>query len=245
MDFLRTTLLAGLADTPLLWTALTLLAYLAALKLYLRSGRNPLLLPAATGVAIVILLLKITGTPYAAYHDGTRLFHFFVGPVIVALAVPLYQQLARLKAQWFPLCVATVVGSATGILSGVLIAWALGGSELTMVSIAGKSATMPIAMALADKFHGLVAIAAVSVFLAGFGGVVMARPLLNLLRVQDPAVRGFSLGLTSHALGTARALQHNETAGAFAALGMALNGVVTPLLLPLLLWATHWLGVLG
>ncbi len=245
MDFIRNTLLAGLADTPLLWSALTLLAYLAALKLYQKSGRNPLLLPAATGVIVIILLLKLTGTPYAAYHDGTRLFHFFVGPVIVALAVPLYQQLARLKAHWFPLCVATVVGSVVGILSGVLIAWALGGSEVTMLSIAGKSATMPIAMALADKFHGLVAIAAVSVFLAGFGGVVMARPLLNLLRIQDPAVRGFSIGLTSHALGTARALQHNETAGAFAALGMALNGVVTPLALPLLLWATHWLGVLG
>ena len=245
MDFIRTTLLAGLADTPLLWSALTLLVYLAALTLYQKSGRNPLLLPVATGVAVIILLLQLTGTPYAAYHDGTRLFHFFVGPVIVALAVPLYQQLARLKAHWFPLCVATVVGSVVGILSGVLIAWALGGSEVTMLSIAGKSATMPIAMALADKFHGLVAIAAVSVFLAGFGGVVMARPILNLLRVQDPAVRGFSLGLTSHALGTARALQHNETAGAFAALGMALNGVVTPLLLPLLLWATHWLGILG
>lgn len=245
MDFIRNTLLAGLADTPLLWSALTLLVYLGALALYQRSGRNPLLLPVATGVSVVILLLKLTGTPYAAYLDGTRLFHFFVGPVIVALAVPLYHQLPRLKAHWFPLLVATVIGSTAGILSGVLIAWALGGSEVTMISVAGKSATMPIAMALADKFHGLVAIAAVSVFLAGFGGVVIARPLLNLLRVQDPAVRGFSLGLTAHALGTARALQHNETAGAFAALGMAMNGVATPLLLPLLFWAMHQAGILG
>ncbi len=245
MDFIRDTLLAGLADTPLLWSALTLLVYLGALALYQRSGRNPLLLPVASGVTAVILLLKLTGTAYPVYFDGTRLFHFFVGPVIVALAVPLYHQLARLKAYWLPLGIATLVGSTVGILSGVLIAWALGGSEATMISIAGKSATMPIAMALADKFHGLVAIAAVSVFLAGFGGVVMARPLLNLLRVRDPAVRGFSLGLTAHALGTARALQHNETAGAFAALGMALNGVITPLILPLMFWLAHWLGILG
>lgn len=245
MAFIRDTLLAGLADTPLLWTALTLLVYLGALALYQRSGRHPLLLPVATGVSVVILLLKLTGTPYPAYLDGTRLFHFFVGPVIVALAVPLYQQLARLKAHWLPLGIATLVGSTAGILSGVLIAWALGGSEATIISVAGKSATMPIAMALADKFHGLVAFAAVSVFLAGFGGVVMARPLLNLLRVRDPAVRGFSLGLTAHALGTARALQHNEIAGAFAALGMALNGVVTPLLLPLLFWIAHRVGILG
>lgn len=245
MDFIREHLLAGLADTPLLWTAATLLAYLGALALYQRSGRNPLLLPVASGAAVVILLMKLTGTPYPVYLDDTRLIHFFVGPVIVALAVPLYHQLSRLRAHWFPIMVATVVGSGAGILSGVLIAWALGGSQLTMISVAGKAATMPIAMALADKFHGLVALAAVSVALAGFCGVVLARPLLNLLRVHDPAVRGFSLGLTAHALGTARALQHSETAGAFAALGMALNGVATPLLLPLLFWAIQWAGILG
>lgn len=245
MDFIRDRLLAGLADTPLLWSALTLLIYLAAAALYHRSGRNALLLPAGTGVVGVILLLKATGTPYAVYLDGTRLFHFFVGPVIVALAVPLYSQLARLKVYWIPISIATLAGSTAGILSGVLIAWALGGSEVTMISIAGKSATMPIAMAMADKFHGLVAIAAVSVFLAGFSGVVMARPLLNLLGVHDMVVRGFALGLTAHALGTARALQHSETAGAFAALGMTLNGVVTPLLVPLLFWGAHWFGILS
>lgn len=245
MHFIREQLLAGLADTPLLWTVLTLLVYLGAQALYQRSGRNSLLLPVATGVSGVIILLQITGTSYPVYFDGTRLIHFFVGPVIVALAVPLFHQLRRLKAQWLPIGVATLAGSTAGIFSGIVIAWALGASDVTLISLAGKSATMPIAMALADKFHGLIAIAAVSVFLAGFGGVVVARPLLNLLGVKDPAVRGFSLGLTAHALGTARALQHNETAGAFAALGMALNGVVTPLLLPLLLWASHWLGMLG
>ncbi len=245
MDFLRNGLLAGLADTPLLWTVATLLAYLGAMALYQRSGRHPLLLPVASGAAIVILLLTLTGTPYPVYLDGTRLIHFFVGPVIVALAVPLYHQLPRLKAHWLPILIATVAGSSAGILSGVLIAWALGGSDVTMISLAGKSATMPIAMALADKFHGLVAIAAVSVALAGFCGVVVARPLLNLIRVQDPAVRGFALGLTSHALGTARALQHNDTAGAFAALRMALNGVATPLLVPLLFWAMQQAGILG
>ena len=245
MDVVRETLLAGLADTPLLWTAATLLIYLAAMALYQRSGRNSLLLPVGTGATMVILLLQLTGTPYPVYLDGTRLIHFFVGPVIVALAVPLYRQLPRLKAHWWPIGVATVVGSAAGILSGVLIAWALGGADVILISLAGKSATMPIAMALADQFHGLVAVAAVSVALAGFCGVVVARPLLNLLGVKDPAVRGFSLGLTAHALGTARALQHSDTAGAFAALGMALNGAATALLVPLLLALARQVGILG
>ncbi len=245
MSLIREHLLAGLADTPLLWTVLTLLVYLAAAALYQRSGRHSLLLPVGTGATVVILLLQVTGTPYPVYLDGTRLIHFFVGPVIVALAIPLYHQLPRLKAHWLPIGVATLVGSTAGILSGVLIAYVLGGSDVTMISVAGKSATMPIAMALADKFHGLVAIAAVSVALAGFCGVVAARPLLNLLNIRDPAVRGFSLGLTAHALGTARALQHSDTAGAFAALGMALNGAATALLVPLLLSLARYVGILG
>ena len=95
---------------------------------------------------------------------------------------------------------------------------------------------MPIAMALAERFNGIVALAAVAVAVTGIGGTIMARPLLNMLGIQDPAVRGFSLGLTAHAIGTARAMQTSETAGAFAALAMALNGVATALIMPLLFW---------
>lgn len=234
----------SLLESPLPWLVLTLLAYLAAQAIYQRSGRNPLLIPVLTGVALVTLVLKLSDTPYPVYYEGTRFIHFLVGPVIVALAVPLYHQLHRLKASWLPITIALLAGSVAGVLSGVLIAWALGGSATIMISLSGKSATMPIAMALADKFHGVVALAAVSVFLAGFAGIVLGRPLLDLLRVRDPAVRGFSIGLTAHALGTARAIQHNETAGAFAALGMALNGVATPLLAPLLFHGCRALGVL-
>ncbi len=225
-----------LMSSPMLWVTVTLLVYLASAWLYLRSGRNPFLIPVLTSVVVLIAIMKLTNTSYPVYFEGTKFIHFFVGPVIVALAVPLYSQINRLRKVWLPVIVALLVGSSTAILSAVLVAWALGGSVSTLISLAPKSATMPIAMALADRFNGVVALAAVAVAVTGIGGTIIARPLLNMLGIKDPAVRGFSLGLTAHAIGTSRAMQTNETAGAFAALAMALNGVATAVIVPLLFW---------
>jgi len=233
-----------LERSPLPWITLSLLVYLAAMWLFRRSGKNMFLIPVLTGVTATIVILKLTGTAYPVYFEGTRFIHFFVGPVIVALAVPLYKQLARLREIWFPVTVALIAGSTAAILSAVLVGWMLGASNATLISLAPKSATMPIAMALAERLEGVVALAAVAVAITGIVGAIMARPLLNLIGVQDPAVRGFSLGLTAHAIGVWRALQHSETAGAFSALAMALNGVVTALLVPLLFWLFRVTGAL-
>lgn len=234
-----------LERSPLPWITLSLLVYLAAVWLFRRSGKNMFLIPVLTGVIATIAILKLTGTTYPVYFEGTRFIHFFVGPVIVALAVPLYKQIARLREIWFPVTVALIAGSTAAILSAVLVGWILGGSSATLISLAPKSATMPIAMALAERLDGVVALAAVAVAITGIVGTIMARPLLNFMGVQDPAVRGFSLGLTAHAIGVWRALQHSETAGAFSALAMALNGVATALLVPLLFWLLRVTGALS
>ena len=229
-----------LARSPLLWLTLTLLANLGALWLYRRSGMNPLVNPVLFSVAAVIAVLVVTDTPYPTYFDGAKFVHFLIGPATVALAIPLYAQLERLKRMWLPLTVALLAGSVTAIVSAVGIAWLLGGSRETLLSMASKSSTMPIAMAVAERVGGLPSLAAVAVALTGISGAIMARGLLNLLRIDDPAVRGFAVGITAHAIGTARAIQVNETAGAFAALAMGLNGVATALLVPLLLGLARW-----
>ena len=223
-----------LARSPLLWLAVTLLVYLAALALHRASGNNSVVNPVLVSVAAIIGVLLLTGTPYPVYFDGAKFVHFLIGPATVALAVPLYTQLDRLKRMWLPLTVALVVGSATAIVSALAIGRALGASHASLLSLAPKSATLPIAMGVAEKIGGLPSLAALAVALTGIGGAIMARPLLDLLGVADPAVRGFAVGTAAHAIGTARALQVNDTAGAFAALALGLNGVATALLAPLL-----------
>lgn len=231
-------LAAALAGTPLPWLVLTLLAYLGALALYRRSGAHPLLIPVFTAVVAIVAVLMATGTPYATYRDGVSLLSLLIGPATVALAVPLYGQRARIRQMWRPLGIALLVGSTAAIASAVLIAWALGGTLETLMSLAPKSATMPIALPVAERMGGLPSLAAVAVAITGIAGAIVAGPLLRLLRIHDPAVRGFAIGLTAHAIGTARELQVHPTAGAFAALAMGLNGVATAVLVPL---CTQWL----
>lgn len=227
-----------LAGSPLLWLTVTLLAYLLAHWLYQKSGFNPFVNPVLIAVALIIVLLLATKTPYPTYFEGAKFVHFLIGPATVALAIPLYGQWERLKRIWLPVTVALAVGSVTAIVSAVGIAWLLGGSREVLLSLAPKSATMPIAMGAAEQIGGLPSLAAVAVAVTGISGAIMARGLFNLVGIQDPAVRGFAVGITSHAIGTARAIQVNDTAGAFAALAMGLNGVATAVLVPLLygLW---------
>lgn len=224
-----------LTGSPLLWLTVTVLVYLAALWLYARSGGHSLVNPILLSVAGLIGVLHLTGTPYPVYFDGAKFVHFLIGPATVALAVPLYAQLERLKRMWLPVGVALLVGSTIAIASALAIAHVFGATRETMLSLAPKSATLPIAMSLAEQIGGVPALAAMAVAVTGIGGAMMARPLLNLLGIEDPAVRGFAVGIAAHAAGTARALQVGSVNGAFAALALALNGVATALLVPPLL----------
>lgn len=225
---------AHLADTPLFWLCFTLLAYILAVAVHRRAGGHPLLLPVLTAVIVVVAFLAATGTPYPVYARHTWFLQFLIGPATVALAIPLYGQLDRLKRMLVPVAVALLAGCLTAVVSAVGIAWALGGSFATQASVAPKSATMPIAMEVAGLNGGLPALTTIAVAITGIAGAIMAGVLLRALRVNDPAVQGFALGLSAHAIGVARAFQANETAGAFAALGMGLNGIATALAVPLL-----------
>lgn len=227
-----------LAASPLLWLTATLLAYIAAYALFERLRANPLANPVMISVAILVTLLLATDTPYHAYFDGAQFVHFLLGPATVALAVPLYQQLPKLRRNLLPLLGGLLAGSLIAIVSVVLVAWLLGASGETLRSLAPKSVTIPIAMGVAEKIGGLPSLTAVLVMCTGVIGAVCATPLLNLLRIRDYSVRGFSAGLAAHGIGTARAFQVSEEAGAFAALGMGLNGVLTAILVPLL---AHWM----
>jgi len=225
-----------LSTTPLLGLTITLVVYQCAYWIYRRAGFNPLLNPVALAVATLVLLLTLTGTPYQTYFDGAQFVHFLLGPATVALAIPLYAQLGKLKRLLLPLLAALLAGALTAIVSAVGIAWLLGASRATLISLAPKSVTTPIAMGITEKMGGLPSLTAVLVVSTGIIGAVTAKYVLDFLRVRDHSVRGFAVGVAAHGIGTARAFQVSEEAGAFAGLGMGLNGLATALLFPLLVW---------
>lgn len=220
---------------PVVWVTFTLCVYIFALTIYRRSGSNPALLPIFTSVVIIVGVLLLTGTPFPVYEQSTSLLVFMIGPATVALAVPLYSQLPRLKTVWKPIAVALMVGCFTAILSALGIAWAFGASLDVMLSLAPKSATMPIAVEVSALTGGIPSLTTVAVGITGIAGAVLTGPILKVLQISDPVIHGFTKGLSAHAIGTARAIQVGEANGAFSALGLCLNGIATAMATPLVL----------
>jgi len=224
-----------LSTTPLLGLTVTLVAYQAGMWIYTCAGLHPLLNPVLIAVVLLVGLLMVTGTDYRTYFDGAQFVHFMLGPATVALAVPLYRQFQKVRRSFALILVAILCGSATAALSAIGVAWTLGASRETLLSLAPKSVTAPIAMGIAEATGGVPSLTAVLVILTGILGAVLGTWTLNALRITDWRARGLAMGTASHGIGTARALQVNDVAGAFASLAMGLNGLATAVLLPLIL----------
>lgn len=228
-----------LLANPALWLCATLLAYAFGMWVYKKSGYKTICTPLLISITVLAVVLEVTGTDYKTYFEGGRYINFLLGPATVALAVPLYEQRLRLAKMWAALTCGLFAGATVAIVSAVVIAGALGASRETMISLAPKSVTVPIAMAVSEHLGGIPALTAALVVITGVTGALLARTVLALLREKDDAVRGFSIGLAAHGVGTATAFQMNRDTGAFSGLAMGLTGLFTafaaPVLLPLLL----------
>lgn len=228
------TIWSYLAQGPLLWLTLTLVAYGLGDWAFRASGRKPVVNPVLLAVALLAVLLRLTQTSYETYFAGAQFVHFMLGPATVALAVPLFANLSHIRASALPMLAALLAGSLTAMVSAVVIARSLGVDHATLLALLPKSATAPVALGVSEAIGGSPTLTAVLVITTGITGAIIATPLFNALGITDYRARGFALGTASHGIGTARAFQVNETAGAFAGIGMGLNALLTALLAPLL-----------
>lgn len=225
-----------LSSTPLLWLTVTLLVWIAADRIALASGRNPAVNPVLISIIGLGAILLLTGTSFATYFQGAQFVHFLLGPAIVAIAVPLYRNLDKVKANILPMAAALVAGSVTAAVSALAVAALFGVPDNVLASLAPKSVTAGVAMGIAEQFGGQPALTAVLVITTGLIGAIIVTPLMNALGLKDYAARGFAAGLSAHGIGTARAFVVDEVAGTFAGIAMALNAVMTALILPLILY---------
>ncbi|RDW12734.1 LrgB family protein [Paracoccus thiocyanatus] len=224
-----------LTQGPLLWLTATLIAYWLGDSFFRAMGRQSWANPVLCAVILLACVLGLTGTSYQTYFEGAQFVHFMLGPATVALGMPLYDNLHRVKRAALPLVAALVAGSVTAVVSALAIGRAFGLNEVMLASLAPKSTTAPVAIGIAEGLGGEPTITAVLVLVTGIFGAIIATPLLNALGIRDWRARGFSLGVAAHGIGTARAFQVNETAGAFAGIGMGLNAVLTSVIAPLAL----------
>lgn len=226
-----------LSATPLFGLSATLVVYLLAHAAYVKTGSAPWANPVLWSVLCLALMLTVTGVSYPTYFAGAQFIHFLLGPAVVALAWPLWQRRAELRARAGRVLLAALLGGAAACISAVALAWALDLPQDVVLSMAPKSVTAPVAMGIADKIGGVPALSAVFAVLTGMIGALSGKYLFGLLRVPEHgtgwAARGFALGTASHGIGAARALQVNADAGAYAGLALGLQVLLAALLMPL------------
>lgn len=214
-----------LSTSPLFALTLTVGLYWAADKLWERAGRNPLLTPLLVATAVIGVVLVVFRIDYATYASGAGILTFLLGPATVALAMPLHRQASHVKEAAPMVLGAVLVGAFFSVLSGYWVTRWLGGDEVLAASMAPKSATTPIAMALAEQVGGVAPLAVLFVMVAGLSGAVIGPKILDLVGVTDPRARGLAMGVAAHGVGTARAFQEGQTQGAFSGLAMGLTGL--------------------
>lgn len=221
-----------LTGTPLLSLVLTLLAYQIGLSVYERCGRSPLANPVAIAIALLLLALGGLDLPYAAYFEGAQFIHFLLGTATVALAVPIYRGWALLRVNAMPALLALACGGAVSIASGVGLATFAGLPPELVAPFYAKSVTAPIAMGVAETIGASPTLTAVYAVCTGILGAILARYVLDALRVVPWWQRGLAVGVAAHGIGTSRAFSVSPEAGAFASLGMGLHGIAGALVIP-------------
>lgn len=228
-------LIAYVTSTPLVWIIVTISAYKIGILVYQKSGKNALLQPIVIAYMIMLPILILANIPYKQYFESVSIIHFLLGPATVALALPLYKNLKLIRSYFMPIVVTLFLGGTFTILSALGILWLFDASTTTMLSMTTKSVTAPITIITAQDIGAIPSLAMGFVVITGLLGALFGSFIFKILRIKHDAAKGFALGLISHAIGIARAVEISDKAAAFAALAMGLVGVVIAVLLPIVI----------
>lgn len=221
-------------STPAAWAILlTFAVYWAAAKLQQRT-RCALLNPILVSAAVIGLVLAAGQIPQAQYQQGVQAFTWLLTPATICLALPMYEQLQRLRRD-FAAILAGVAGGTAASLGTIFLLCALFGLERTAaVSLLPKSITTAIGMVLSEQAGGLPSVTGAAIIATGILGSVFGRSLCRAFHIVHPTAQGVAFGTASHVIGTSKAAQLSETAGAAGSLSLVLAGVLTAAVLPLL-----------
>lgn len=214
------------------WVALTLLAFALGVLAQSRA-RRALVNPTLIATVLVAGVLLASGTPYRVYEEAVRPISFLLGPAVVALAVPLYRLRGLLAREWRALAAGGVTGTLVGVGADTLLPRLLGLSAEAQRSLITAPATSPVALQLAPLTGAPPALAATLAVLSGLVGALVLPPTLTRLGVRHPLARGIALGSVAHGIGTARAREEGELAGAASSVGMGLAALVVTLVVAL------------
>ncbi len=211
---------------------ISVFAYIIGMWLKKKLGWG-ILNPLLVAVILVIAFLVGTGIPYSEYNEGASYISYFLTPATVCLAIPLYKQLELLKKNF----AAVIIGITSGVLASAVSIFAMSLlfqlDHVYYVSLLPKSITTAIGMGVSEEAGGIVTITIVSIILTGIFGNIIAETWFRLVGIKEPIAKGLALGTASHAIGTAKALELGEVEGAMSSLSIAVAGLMTVVVVPL------------
>lgn len=210
---------------------LSLLAYKIGFEIqkkYKKVFLNPLLI----AIVLVIVFLLITGISYETYQYGAKYLSYFLTPVTVCLAVPLYKQMETLKKNMAAILISIAIGCVThaGVLIAVTTMFKM--NKQLLMSVMSKSVTTAIALGVTNEIGGIQGITVIGVMVAGISGAVVGPTLLKLFHITEPVAQGLAMGSASHAIGTSKAIELGEIQAAMSSLAIVVTGILTVIIVP-------------
>ncbi len=215
---------------------LTLAAFILA-TLINRRWPSPFTTPLFLATMLVILILLGTGVSYTSYNASANYITYFLVPVTVAFAVPMYRQLPLLKKHAGTILISILIGVMCSVLSVILITIFFGLSDVIARSLAAISVTTAIAIGITQKLGGVVALTVSAVIVTGFLGAAVSDIVCRWIGIKNPAARGLAIGNAAHASGTIKAMQMGPIEGAFSSLAIVISGIFTAIFAPLAIYA--------
>ncbi|MBP3929742.1 MAG: LrgB family protein [Peptostreptococcaceae bacterium] len=220
--------------TPIFGIVLTILFF--NIGIYIKNKlKSPVLNPLLVAIVGIILFLSIFNIDYKDYKIGADSINFFLGPVTVVLAVPLYKQLDLLKKYFFEIIIGITLGVIVSFISIVTVCKLANTEEIIMNSLMAKSITTPMGISLTSTLGGIQSITVVAIILTGIFGGIISVPLFKIIKIKHPIAKGIALGTSAHALGTTKAIELGEVEGAMSGLAIGVAGIITVILIPILI----------
>ena len=189
----------------------------------------------AISILIISGILIFFNIDYERYFNGAKFIHFLLGPATVALAIPIYNQIKLVKKEALSITITLIIGSLFAIFITYYLAKIFKLDDQLILSMLPRSVTAPISMGISELINGIPSITAIITITTGIVGASLATFVLDFIKVRDMTARGFAIGLSSHGIGTARAMSRNKTAGIFSALALALSGVAVSIIIPIII----------
>lgn len=222
-------------DNPLTSLLITLVAFYGFSQLQKKFNGNSALNPVVWAIIICVCFIQLSGISYDDYMGGAGVIHFLLGPVTVALAVPLYRLVKDILRNARAILLTVFVACLLSAFSAYAIMFLMDAAQEMQFAITSKSVTAPIAIGIANKIGTAESLAVLFVFSTNIPWLLMTGFLFKLIRIDNKEAQGLALGVTCHGLGVARAFQISKSCGTYAVMGMSLMGIISGVLLPILI----------